>query len=99
MIAMPVFAALAGTQGLKIISVIPMPEASGAVQCVKLSVPVMVPVTVALPVAAAVAFDRIDMEHRYVVLPDVPASVAVVAPVVPVADAVIGVAPLGYWLL
>lgn len=32
----------------------------------------------------------------YVVLADVPASVAVVAPVVPVADAVIGVAPTGY---
>ncbi len=32
----------------------------------------------------------------YVVFPDVPASVAVVAPVVPVADAVSGVAPIGY---
>lgn len=32
----------------------------------------------------------------YVVFPEVPASVAVVAPVVPVAEAVIGVAPSGY---
>jgi hypothetical protein len=34
----------------------------------------------------------------YVVLPDVPARVAVVAPVVPVADAVMATAPEGYWV-
>lgn len=96
MIAIPVFVALAGTHGINTISVMPSPDASGAVHCVKLSVPVIVPVTVALPVAAAVALARIDMPQIYVVLPDVPASVAVVAPVVPVADAVIGVAPDGY---
>lgn len=58
--AMPVLTALAGTQGLKIISVSPNPDANGAVHCVKLSVPVIVPVTVALPVAAAVALARME---------------------------------------
>jgi hypothetical protein len=45
---MPVLNALAGMQaGPMGGSVMPMPLASGAVHCVKLSVPVMVPVTVA----------------------------------------------------
>jgi hypothetical protein len=69
-------------------SVTPNPVASGAVHCVKFNVPVIVPVTVALPVAAAVALARIEKPHRYVVFPAAPVSVAVVAAVVPVADAV-----------
>jgi len=77
-------------------SVIPMPLARGAVHCVKFIVPVIVPVTVALPVAAAVAFARIENPQIYVVVVELAASVAVVAPVVPVADAVIGMAPSGY---
>lgn len=86
--AMLVLVVLAGTHGVKIISAIPKPLAFGAVHCVKLSVPVIVPVTVALPVAAAVALARIEKPQIYVVNVDAPVSVAVVAPVVPVADAV-----------
>lgn len=71
----------------------PIPDASGAVHCVKFSVPVIVPVTAMLPVAAAVALARTENPQRYVVLPTAPASVAVMAVVVPVALAVIGVAP------
>lgn len=87
--------ALAGMHGEKIISVIPRPDAAGAVHCVKLSVPVMVPVTVELAVAAAVALARIEKPQMYVVTDALVASVAVVAAVVPVADAVIGTAPAG----
>lgn len=57
---MAVLVADAGTQGLKTISAIPTPLAAGAVHWVKLSVPVIVPVTVALPVTAAVALARME---------------------------------------
>lgn len=57
--AMAVLIALDTTQGENISSVRPMPDAAGAVHCVKFSVPVTVPVTVELAVAAAVALARI----------------------------------------
>jgi hypothetical protein len=91
-----VLPALAGMHsGPRLGSVTPSPDASGAVHCVKFSVPVIVPVTVALPVAAAVALARIEKPQRYVVWPATAGNVAAVAVVVPVADAVIGVAPIG----
>jgi hypothetical protein len=80
---------------VKISSVTPSPLASGAVHCVKLSVAVIVPVTVALPVAAAVALARIEKPQMYMVVVPTGVSVAVVAPVVPVAEAVSGVEPTG----
>ena len=58
--AMLVLAALAGTHGWKIISVMPMPLAAGAVQWVKFIVEVMTPVNTTLLVAADVAFDRTE---------------------------------------
>lgn len=61
--AIPVLVALAGTHGWKICSVMPSPLASGAVHCVKWSVPEMVPVTVLSAVAAAVALARIESPH------------------------------------
>ena len=96
MTKMFVLAALAGMHGLKIISVTPSPLAFGAVHCVKLSVPVIVPVTVALLVTAAVALARIEKPQIYVVAEATVMRVAVVASVSPVADIVIGVAPAGY---
>ena len=93
--AIAVVALLSGTQGWKMISVTPKPDASGAVHCVKLSVPVIVPVTVALPVAAAVALARIEKPQIYIVVEPTGVSVAVVAALVPVPLAVSGVAPSG----
>ena len=58
--AMLVLTAEAGTHGENTSSVTPSPEALGAVHWVKFRVPVIVPVTVAFPVAAAVAFARIE---------------------------------------
>jgi hypothetical protein len=60
MTAMPVLIALDGMHGANICSVSPMPDASGAVHCVKFSVPVTVPVTVEFAVAVAVALARIE---------------------------------------
>ncbi len=92
---MPVFAALAGMQGVNLSSIRPIPDASGAVHCVKCNVPLIVPVTVASLVAAAVAFARIENPQIKAVFPP-DWSVAVVAAVVPVAEAVVAVAPAGY---
>lgn len=65
-----VLTALPGMQMLPMFgSVTPKPDASGAVHCVKFKVPEIVPVTVALPVAAAVALARIENPHKYVVFP------------------------------
>jgi hypothetical protein len=55
-----VFVALEGTHGMNTSSVTPSPAAFGAVHCVKFIVAVTTPVTVAFPVAAAVAFARIE---------------------------------------
>lgn len=57
---MPVLAALPGTHGKNRSSTNPIPDASGAVHCKKLIVPVMTPVTVASLVAAAVALARME---------------------------------------
>lgn len=51
-----------------------------------------------MPVTAAVALARIEKPQTYVVLVPENVNVAVVAPVVPVADAVSGVDPNGYRL-
>ena len=65
--AMLVLPALAGTHGWNIISVTPKPLVLTATHCVKLSVPVIVPVTVALPVTAALALARMENPQIYVV--------------------------------
>lgn len=58
--AIPVFVALAGIQGEKICSSMPMPEANGATHMIELSVAVITPVMVFVTVAAAVALARIE---------------------------------------
>lgn len=62
---------------------------------VKFIVPDTVPVMVALPATAAVAFASIDKPQMYVVWPAAAGNVAAVAAVVPVTDAVISVEPIG----
>jgi hypothetical protein len=92
--AIAVLMALAGMQGLKMRFRVPT---AGAVPTgwVKFIVPDIVPVMVALPKTAVVAFASIEKPQIYVVTPAAAGNVAVVAPVVPVADAVIIVAPIG----
>ena len=72
-----------------------VPLVTAATDWMKFKVPVIVPVTVAAPVVSAVASAVIMKPQIYVVLLAAAASVAVVAAVVPVPLAVIGVAPVG----
>src|SRR5882724_11498093 len=92
---MAVLIALPAMQGLKMRFTVPTAGATGT-DWVKFSVPETVPVTVALPAMAAVAFASIEKPQRYVVWPGAAGNVAVVAAVVPVADAVISVEPIGF---
>jgi len=82
---MEVLAADAGTHGLKIISAMPSPEASGATHCVKFNEPEIVPDTTRFTVVAAVAFARTENPQMYVVTEAAPASVATAPVVVAVA--------------
>jgi hypothetical protein len=79
-------------QGKNVSSTMPIPEARGAVHWLKFIVAEPAPVTVALPVAAAVALARMENPQMYVVCEVAADNVAVVAAVVPVAVAVIGTA-------
>lgn len=58
--AIPVLVALAGMQGEKICSSMPIPEAAGAIHMIEDSVAVITPVIVLVTVVAAVALARME---------------------------------------
>jgi hypothetical protein len=81
-------------QGIKLRFTLPTAGVA-ATGWVKFNVPDTVPVMVALPAMGVVAFASIAKPQIYVVWPGKAGNVAVVALVVPVADAVIGPAAAG----
>ena len=93
-VATPVFVEDAGTKGQNCCVNVATAGAAPT-PCEKFIVAVTTPVTVAFTCAAAVADAEMVRPQMELVLPETPGSVAVVAAVVPVADAEIGVAPEG----